>query len=334
MYCTGCTIQRDSVNFGRPCNWIATHVNADNEPVCKQHIKYTKARYEEHIKYKENKLKIEIANQLLLSEHPNDIPYKNFKGEIIGFGHVSEEDYESIMKYKWTIKKKVHHTTGNVIQYLFTHIKTETKQEITKNMHEIILGEPPVDHIIDHIDNNGINNRRENLRFATSSQNSQNRAKKEGTSSKYIGVALNNKKWLSKFSKVYLGSFDNEEDAGRIYDKYVFITLGKDSKTNNLAKYEDITGLTVDDILPKKIKRDLPTNITKYQNKFKVDILYKNKKYTKVETTLDDAIVTLDKFKAIIDDIKKKELEEHYKREILLNENDEAIIPIKDKTGR
>tara|TARA_Y100000310_G_C20659576_1_gene803941 strand:+ start:842 stop:1753 length:912 start_codon:yes stop_codon:yes gene_type:complete len=84
---------------------------------------------------------------------------------------------------------------------------------------------------IDHINGNGLDNRRENLRFASNAQNHTNQKKQRGEySSKYKGVCYVKrvKKWLayigsskknSIVQRKYLGSYDCEEKAGRAYDK-------------------------------------------------------------------------------------------------------------------
>ena len=76
---------------------------------------------------------------------------------------------------------------------------------------------------IDHIDINPLNNKIENLRVLTRSQNCRNKKKKENCSSKYIGVNWNKKanKWqvlISINNKLkHIGYFDNEEEAGKAY---------------------------------------------------------------------------------------------------------------------
>ena len=76
---------------------------------------------------------------------------------------------------------------------------------------------------VDHININKLDNRIENLRVATCSQNTRNQNKKKNCSSKYRGVSLENNKWRAQISidgkKKHLGSFDNEEEAAKAYKK-------------------------------------------------------------------------------------------------------------------
>lgn len=84
---------------------------------------------------------------------------------------------------------------------------------------------------IDHINGNGLDNRRENLRFASNAQNHTNQKKQRGEySSKYKGVCYVKrvKKWIayigsskknSIVQRKYLGSYDCEEEAALAYDR-------------------------------------------------------------------------------------------------------------------
>ena len=78
---------------------------------------------------------------------------------------------------------------------------------------------------IDHIDINPLNNKIENLRVVTNSQNSRNQNKQKNCSSKYIGVYWNknSNKWIAHIKinckTTHLGYFDNEDEAGEVYQK-------------------------------------------------------------------------------------------------------------------
>lgn len=84
------------------------------------------------------------------------------------------------------------------------------------------------DAVIDHVDGNPLNNKIENLRLATVSQNNANRqVKTAGATSKFYGVSWNSRreKWVAqakKDSKVsYIGSFETELEAAKARDAFV-----------------------------------------------------------------------------------------------------------------
>ena len=83
----------------------------------------------------------------------------------------------------------------------------------------------PKGMVVDHIDGNGLNNRKSNLRICTKAQNVHNSRPRTNTSSKYKGVFWNkaNKKWSATIHKgdkwTYIGGFDDEKEAARAYDR-------------------------------------------------------------------------------------------------------------------
>lgn len=79
--------------------------------------------------------------------------------------------------------------------------------------------EIPEGCVIDHIDNNCKNNRIENLRVATLSQNNFNSNKRRASTSKYKGVHWNKQSnsWRASIrangKALYIGNFKTEEEA-------------------------------------------------------------------------------------------------------------------------
>ena len=79
-------------------------------------------------------------------------------------------------------------------------------------------------NIVDHINNNPLDNRKCNLRIVTPQQNNMNRKSTKDSSSKYIGVTFDkrNNKWKAFIKingkSVHLGTYDNELDAGKERD--------------------------------------------------------------------------------------------------------------------
>lgn len=87
-------------------------------------------------------------------------------------------------------------------------------------MHAVIAGTPKgMD--TDHINGNGLDNRRCNLRIVTARQNQQNQNIQK--SSKYPGVHWQKdaRKWRAQIrvngKQQYLGYYDDEETAGIVY---------------------------------------------------------------------------------------------------------------------
>ena len=142
-----------------------------------------------------------------------EIKLYNRNKDINGIVFVDDEDYEQLNKHAWHL---CH-------DYAQTNIKIDNKYKL-KRMHRLIMGEPE-GFEIDHIDNNGLNNQKENLRIVTRQQNSMNQITTKSGTSKFKGVSFNTykKKWTAQidFNKnhYYLGVFKNEEDAALAYNK-------------------------------------------------------------------------------------------------------------------
>ncbi len=253
------------------------------------------------------------------SEDIYQIELKNRNKEIVGYAIIDKIDYEETIKYKWFLKKA---------GYVYTNINRKSV-----SLSHFIHGKPSKGYVIDHINNNKLDNRRCNLREATFAQNSQNRKKMNtnNANSKYIGICFKNNKWEANCSNVYLGRYNNEIDAAKMYDKYVLLKYGIHASTNNLVNYDEIKDITLQEILPKKIERTLPKYISFYNNKYIVSIDYNKKKYQKSFNSLEEAEKCLELYKKEINDTKIKYEKEHYNKEIQRDNNNNAIIQIYNK---
>jgi len=131
---------------------------------------------------------------------------------------VDADDYYRLVRYKWYAQKA---------WYTYYAVRNEPgnggakKKSILMHREVIKVGDGLV---VDHINHNGLDNRKANLREATFAQNNYNRRKIiRNKSSKYKGVYRHRgKKWraMIKVNKksMHIGSFDDEDKAARAYD--------------------------------------------------------------------------------------------------------------------
>lgn len=86
----------------------------------------------------------------------------------------------------------------------------------------------------DHINGNGLDNRRANLRPASRAQNMANRRPNVSAASKYKGVRKSERGsgWAAMLSGGYLGYFPTEEAAARAYDAAAAERYGQYARLN------------------------------------------------------------------------------------------------------
>lgn len=128
---------------------------------------------------------------------------------------IDDEDFYFLNQYKWSAYKDSH------TFYAVTKI-WENGVRKTIKMHHLIIGHPPLGFVSDHMDGDGLNNQRYNLRFVTHRQSCLNR-KNTSRVSMYPGVVWlkKNKKWQAQMwmngQHQYLGLYQSEEEAFTAY---------------------------------------------------------------------------------------------------------------------
>jgi hypothetical protein len=148
---------------------------------------------------------------------------------------IDKEEYNTIKNYTWVLK-------GN--GYAHTRIGRSFGLDNAKwvYLHDMILKNKPEGYMIDHINGNRLDNRKENLRFVTPSQNSSNVERKVGKSN-VLGVWEYKNNWQAMIrvsgKRIYLGYFNNKENAVKARkeaeEKY-FGEFSYDNSRNKEAK--------------------------------------------------------------------------------------------------
>lgn len=140
---------------------------------------------------------------------------------------VDDEDKDLIAPYNWyAIKmRNTHYVRATIPKSM---LKEGQKQGTKVYLHRLVMGEPK-DLMVDHIDRNGLNCQKENLRIVTNAENQLNR-ESAGGSSKYKGVYAARNGWTMEINTgkvmksgnvkiITITGFHTEEGAAKKYDK-------------------------------------------------------------------------------------------------------------------
>ena len=91
---------------------------------------------------------------------------------------------------------------------------------------------------IDHINGNGLDNRKVNLRLCNSSQNQRNARKRKSGTSRFKGVDWHkeSKKWRARIcvnrKRIHIGRYKSEFEAAQAYDKKAIELFGEFASLN------------------------------------------------------------------------------------------------------
>ena len=152
---------------------------------------------------------------------------------------VDSADYERVSAHKWYASVRSR-ADGSVRVYAMRHVLREGGGRTAQMLHRFVT-DTPMGMYIDHINGNGLDNRRANLRICTCSENLRNQRPKTGGSSAYKGVCWRKDrgKWVAGIKlngeREHLGYFDSEQDAVKAYDRAALSAYGEYARTNGLG---------------------------------------------------------------------------------------------------
>ena len=138
---------------------------------------------------------------------------------------VDDEDFEWLNQWKWGVDKD---------SYAMREGPRNGEYRTTLKMHRLIAGLIKGDGMcVDHINGNKLDNRRENLRVCSRSENQHNQRLSKANTSGFKGVHFHKatRKWMARIkisSKIkYIGTFDTPEAAHEAYCKSAIALHGE-----------------------------------------------------------------------------------------------------------
>jgi hypothetical protein len=145
-------------------------------------------------------------------------------------GHIAiidEADWDLVKACVWhaNVSKRCH------VVYAHTRVLdplTGRRQHVT--MHRLIFG-AAAGQRVDHINHDGLDNRRENLRLCTASGNGANSRLPVNNTSGYKGVRRERDRWMAAIGvngkTIRLGTFDDKRDAAQAYNAACIAAFGE-----------------------------------------------------------------------------------------------------------
>jgi len=148
---------------------------------------------------------------------------------------VDDEDYEWLNQWGWYALRQRYNW------YAVRMIGSRRTRRGLLAMHKIVLA-PRKGMVTDHINHNGLDNRRCNLRECTTAENVRSSLKRMPNAiSQYKGVTKNvqqSKKWIAQIvvnrQRIYLGVHEDEIEAARAYDRAALEHFGEFASLNNV----------------------------------------------------------------------------------------------------
>lgn len=142
----------------------------------------------------------------------------------LGYGlvaKVDEEDWEMLIQYRWHPRRSRRVVTEDT-WYATTNITLANGKRSKIDMHRLIM-RPPAGMQVDHIDRDGLNNQRSNLRLCSNAENQRNSIKSPGRYPRGVFL-VRGKKFGAQINidgkKIYNGlNHETVEDAARAYNE-------------------------------------------------------------------------------------------------------------------
>lgn len=139
---------------------------------------------------------------------------------------VDDEDHSRLLGPRWFCSNR------KGLLYARRNIKGEKNKKIL--MHREILGLKNPSIHVDHIDGNGLNNQKTNLRICNQRENMANRRKNSKGSSKYKGVSKRGNRWMCQVGGRMVADYLTEHEAALAYNVTASFAYGEFARLNKI----------------------------------------------------------------------------------------------------
>ena len=140
------------------------------------------------------------SNEIIEYEDHAEVVLYNKQCEETARALIDLDDIDKVRKHKWRLKDNDYVCSGSIL------------------LHRFIMN-PGDDMVVDHINHDKLDNRKDNLRICTQQENSMNKSKHINNTSGVVGVHWNKErnKWratiMVNYRQIHIGYYDNIEDA-------------------------------------------------------------------------------------------------------------------------
>lgn len=147
---------------------------------------------------------------------------------------VDDQDYALVAGYRWSVKQERRLGYHHQGPYAQANVRLPDGRRTMIRMHNLIMNCAG----IDHVNGDGLDNQRANLRRANQSQNNANQRPQKARSSRYKGVCWDSsdRRWKAQIKvggkRRHLGNFISEEDAAHAYDAAAREAFGSFARLN------------------------------------------------------------------------------------------------------